>query len=1073
MLAFDPPRPSPDTTEDPLFARLLAWCEQHPQKLLYRFMDERGIECERHTYASFVDRVRLIAGHLRQDPRLSPGARILLVYPPGLEMICALFGCVAAGCVPVPTPAPAAHSLAASLQRLEGIVRDCEPALILTTAIGSAWLQRAALQAPALAGLAQRTTDDLRGTGDVHAALRPGPLFLLQYTSGSTSLPKGVMVSVANILANCAGVADHASAVAVSWLPQHHDMGLLGYYVYVALSGATTHGFAPTAFVQRPLLWLETISKYRCTASSAPNFAFELCLRQDKVPDAALRDLDLRSLRYLMAAAEPINPEVYRRFLRRFEPCGLARRSLFVAYGLAESTLAVSMYGRTALSVDRQALESGVVRLADRVTLIEGSTQLMSTGRPLEGTSVTIVDPLSGRPCTATQVGEIWVSGTSKCLGYWGKAEASREAFEALPVAAPADTPRYLRTGDMGFLRDGELYVCGRYKDMLIVRGKNVFPQDIELLVEQAHAEARPGSVAAFESGDGIVLVVGVGARGRPDGAAVAATIRRALQLEVRCVTVVRARELPKTTSGKLIRYLARQKWQRQEFTVLAEWRAQSESAVGKDSPKHGFLDAFKARYGLQGDETQSLADVGVASLDLVALLHGLRRELDARGAVADAQVDMNALQSMSIAQLSRLAERAHDPQSSLAALMQSVNTAQRAADAALMRADATRTGPAVTSVAGGACAATPRAILLSGGTGFLGPYLLRSLLARTTANIQVLVRAATPPQAQQRLRAAFAEIAVTAPELLDAFDRRVHALTADLSQERLGLDAPRWRALAEEVDTIYHNGATVNYLHNYAGTRAVNVAGTDELLRLAGEARPKVFNQVSSTFIFGWARDPVLHEADRNATMQLLDFGYAQSKWVAEQRVFEAARRGLPVRVFRPALITPTGAESGGGLDITIRLLSFMIKHGMGVSAANEVSFLPADVTANNIVAIATNVATLGGTFHVTRDDYSNMGDVTAIITACTGRRFEPYSLPDFVPEVIRRCRREDPLYPLLDFLVASVDNIRAMEFKRYDNRAYREARDACPWGLPQTSLHETVSGMLRFMARRGVLDA
>jgi len=1059
---------------DPLFARITSWCEQHPEKLLYSFMDERGIERERHTYGSFLERVRLIAAHLRRHPRLAPGERVLLVYPPGLEMICALFGCVAAGLVPVPTPAPAAHSLAASLQRLEGIIRGCAPALILTNGVGAGWLQRAAAQASTLAELPQCTTDALSGTADAHEPLQSGPLFLLQYTSGSTSLPKGVMVSVPNILANCAGVADHESAVAVSWLPQHHDMGLLGYYVYVVLSGATTHGFAPTAFIQRPMLWLETISKYRCTASSAPNFAFELCLRQDKVPDAALQGIDLSSLQYLMAAAEPINPEVYRRFLRRFESYGLARKSLFVAYGLAESTLAVSMYGRSALSVDRQELERGVVRPTDSVSEIEGSTQLMSTGRPLAGTLVNIVEPQSRRACGPSQVGEIWVSGTSKCLGYWGNAQASADLFEARPVAAEADAPSYVRTGDMGFLRDGELYVCGRYKDMLIVRGKNFFPQDIELLVEQEHDGARPGSVAAFESDEGIVLIVGVGARGRPDGAAVAATIRRALQLEIQCVTVVRSRELPKTTSGKLIRYLTRQKWQRHEFAVIDEWRAARAADSAADTGTTDFLETFMVRYGLSGDESQSLADIGLSSLDLVALLHEFNRHLGVRGTPGSVQVDLNALQAMSISQLWHLAELAKHAPIALDAVTQDANATQRTADAALMRTDATRVSNSFAPLAPGASDTPPepRSILITGGTGFLGPYVLRSLLERTAAQLFVLVRGATPELAQQRLRAGFADIAGAVPGLLQSFDARVQALPADLSLENLGLDAPRWRGLAEQIDVIYHSGASVNYLLNYTATRKVNVCGTDELLRLASEGRTKVFNYVSTTFIFGWARDALLRESDCNASMRLLDFGYAQSKWVAEQRVLRAAALGLPVRVFRPALVTPTGAETGGGLDITIRLLSFMIKYGMGVSAGNEVSFLPADVTANNIVAIASNPATIGGTFHVTRDDYSNMGDVTSIITACTGRKFELYSLPDFVPEVIRRCRREDPLFPLLDFLVGSVDNIGAMEFKRYDNSAYRQARDACPWGLKQPSLHDTVSGMLRFMAQRGVLD-
>jgi thioester reductase-like protein len=212
-----------------------------------------------------------------------------------------------------------------------------------------------------------------------------------------------------------------------------------------------------------------------------------------------------------------------------------------------------------------------------------------------------------------------------------------------------------------------------------------------------------------------------------------------------------------------------------------------------------------------------------------------------------------------------------------------------------------------------------------------------------------------------------------------------------------------------------------------------------------------------------------VLYETDANGDMDRLDFGYSQTKWVAEQKVLDAARYGLGTRIFRPSLITPS-VTGGGNIDITIRLLAFMIKHGIGVDTLNQVSFVPADVAANNIVAIANQSRTVGGTFHVTRDEYVNMVDVTNIISACTGRRFDLFPLRDFVPEVIRRCTRDDLLFPLLDFLVGSVDNISAMESKRYDNSSYQQARNASAWGAPDPSLDVTVRGILSFMARNGI---
>jgi thioester reductase-like protein len=253
---------------------------------------------------------------------------------------------------------------------------------------------------------------------------------------------------------------------------------------------------------------------------------------------------------------------------------------------------------------------------------------------------------------------------------------------------------------------------------------------------------------------------------------------------------------------------------------------------------------------------------------------------------------------------------------------------------------------------------------------------------------------------------------------------------------------------------------------------REANVLGTNEVIRLAFEGRPKELNYISTTFVFGWAVKSVLYETDQNANMELLDFGYSQSKWVAEQVVFDARSRGLCTRIFRPALVSPSLTGGGNNFDIAVRLLAFMVNHGIGVDTLNQVSFVPADIVANNIVAISTTPGTANQTYHVVRDEYSNMMDITGLITRATGRQFEIFSLPDFVPELVRRCRKEDLLFPLLDFLVGSADNISAMEFKRYDSSTYQTARDASVMGQADPSLEDTVKGILKFMHRKGIIS-
>ena len=1062
-----------------VLASVEEWAARQPDKPLYVFLDAHGETIDRLTYAGFLDRVALIASHLTADERLVRGDRLLLAYPPGVEMICAFFACAKAGLVPVPTSAPVGAAAAAALYRMEHVARDCGAAAILTSGdcrdrasgltesaegalAGLPWIVTEALQAPSPQGsMDARSTD----------------LLFLQYTSGSTSDPKGVMVSHDNVLANMALVLDHDDPVTVCWLPQHHDMGLIGYYVNTAIAGGTLYGFSASTFIQRPSLWLETISRYRATASSAPNFAFEHCLRSGRVSQAVLDKLDLSCLRILMAAAEPIKPDVYRAFLKAFQPYGLNPESFVVAYGLAENTLAVSCWGSLALSVNKDALAQGRIRLTEHVTDVAVATHILSCGRPLGDNDVRIVDPDTLVPIPLGSVGEIWVTGESRCRGYWGREQVSRDVFEAEIVGREGRGP-YLRTGDMGFMHEGELYVCGRRKDMLIVRGQNFYPQDVEAIAEQVEG-VRHSGVAAVEACDGEVVILAEAANPRayPDLEQIVQRVRSRLNLEAGRIVLVAPKSLPKTSSGKLMRQRSRQLWEAGEFKVLGELvrdRASDEEAMqqGQEAP-FGF---FKAKYRLSGEETYSLTDAGLDSLDLVLLMHEFSELLTRRGAreLAD-QVDIRLVQQMSIAELFRLASRFEEaPETAVAQVRLAISTVdetRRSEEDAMMSADRRLTfEPAPQS--GPAPPHPPQRIFLTGATGFLGPFLLTSLLDQTPAKIYALVRGSSPEHAAKRLRTAVAETSKRDAEFWRVFDRRVVAVCGDLDQPNLGLDPETWRNLAGEVDTIYHNGAMVNYLFSYKRMRVANVVGTNEVLKLAFDGRRKVFNYVSTTFIFGWATKDVLYETDSNADMELLDFGYSQSKWTAEQVVLDARAKGLTVRVFRPALVTPAVNGDGANFDITLRLLAFMIKYGVGVDALNQVSFMPADVTADNIVAISNLKETAGGTFHVTRDDYANMIDVTNIITQMTGVQFEPFDLPGFVPEVIRRCTREDLLFPLLDFLVGSIDNISAMEFKRYDSSEYQRARGLTPWGRPDPSLTDTTLGMLRFMQRTGLVE-
>jgi thioester reductase-like protein len=1068
--------------------------DEDPDKLLYSYLDVNSDPIESYTYASFLRRAQAIAGHLRKDGRFAAGDRVLLAYPPGLEMICAFFGCVRAGLIPVPVYPPSSRGFQSALYKMVHIAKDCQAAGILTSRdyhaslrsnLARSGVSASGVDVDYISGLSWIPTEDFVDPIFDVPAVDPSEIskiLFLQYTSGSTMEPKGVIVTHENIINTCSLVIDHPSPVVVSWLPQYHDMGLIGCYLYPALKGGTTYGFAPMDFIQRPILWFDTITTYRATATAAPNFAYDYCLRAGRLSKESLEACDLSSLRVSMCAAEPVKADTYNRFLEAFQSYGLKSESFYVAYGLAENTLAVTLGGRNIVSVNKRALALGKARMTTEVSEIDRATQIVSCGTPLPGLDVKIVDPEGHFALDSECIGEIWVAGTGKCLGYWNNPELTLKQFRARLVDDTPYDDGYLRTGDLGFFHDGELYICGRIKDMIILRGQNYYPHDIENVVEKASGLIRHNCVAAFQiqedSEPALAIVAEVkNPRALPEARKIAAAVRNYLNMEVAVISLIAPRAIPRTSSGKIMRHKTKQMWLQGEFTVLSDYSREKDAGnSSSDSDLHSSFAELKARYNLTGQESYNLVEAGLDSLDLVVFMHELKELLKEKGAeILARQVDIGVIQRVSVAELFGLAEQLESaPEEALEHLRHSLaafREEQWAAEKQMMSDDSKLIfEPAAPSPVPEI--PMPNQVLLTGGTGFIGPFLMKSLLEQTRAKIHVLVRSSDETQGRQRLRAAMESMGPCEAGLMEMFEARVIPVCGDLGQPKLGLMQETWDFLASEIDTVFHNGATVNYLFNYDLMRDANVLGTNEVVRLAFEGRPKEFNYVSTTFVFGWAVKSVLLETDNNQDMELLDFGYSQSKWVAEQVVFDARSRGLSTRVFRPALVSPSVTGGGNNFDIAVRLVAFMVNHGIGVDTLNQVSFVPADIVANNIVAISTTPGTANKTFHVVRDDYSNMVDITGLITQATGRQFEAFSLPDFVPELIRRCRKEDLLFPLLDFLVGSVDNISAMEFKRYDNSSYQMARDASVWGRRDPSLEDTVNGILKFMYRKGIIS-
>lgn len=492
----------------------------------------------------------------------------MLLVPAGLDYIAAYFGCLYAGMIAVPAYPPNPRRPDA---RIPAIVDDCEPAVAITTTALHSRLDAWRGDSERLRSIAWITVDDVRGDPDrwSEPAVGDDHVAMLQYTSGSTATPKGVMLTHRNLMHNLSliraavSVADAPDDVGVFWLPPFHDMGLIGGILEPCYLGRSVVLMPSATFLQRPLSWLEAMSQYKVSTSAAPNFAFDLCV--DRIKPEEARGLDLSGIRTIFHGAEPIRAETIDRFSRAFSGVGFRREAFLPCYGLAEASLFVSGgawgHGPYTLDVSRAGLEQKRVeqaRAGDRLRLV-------SSGTPAEGQEVRIVDVETMADCGDRRVGEIWIRGDSVAKGYWNRPRDSRAAFGATLGDSGKE---FLRTGDLGFLDDGQLFVTGRLKDLIILGGRNYYPQDLELAAERSHPGLRPGHAAAFamESDSGserLVVVLEVTRHHREsENEAVFSAVRRALAeregVLPDLVVLVRQNSVPRTSSGKVQRRATR-----------------------------------------------------------------------------------------------------------------------------------------------------------------------------------------------------------------------------------------------------------------------------------------------------------------------------------------------------------------------------------------------------------------------------------------------------------------------------------------------------------------------------------
>ena len=554
-------------------------------KSAYLFLQNGETESATMTYGELDKQARAIASHL-QSMR---GKRALLLYPSGLEFITAFFGCLYAGVIAVPVYPPRQNQ---KLSRLLSIVNDAQAKVALTTTSVLADIEKRWLEETELASVSLVATDTIETPEPefVPQSVTPESLAFLQYTSGSTGTPKGVMVTHGNIIHNQKLIhqafGHSEKTIFVGWLPLFHDMGLIGNVLQPLYLGIPSILMPPVAFLQQPVRWLSAISRYKATTSGGPNFAYDLCVKQ--VQPEQLADIDLSSWDVAFNGAEPIRPETLEQFGKKFASCGFNYRAFYPCYGMAETTLFTTGGDKNQLpviqGVKAEELKQNLVVENDISSPL--SRVFVGVGRPYMDTTVMIVNPESLTPSKQSEVGEIWISGGSVASGYWNRPQATQETFQS--ALKDGEEGCFLRTGDLGFLSNGELFVTGRLKDVIIISGRNHYPQDVELTVENSHPALRSNCSAAFaiEMQTGECLVIACEVERTHLRHLNTLEIVRAIQiavsteheLEVYGVVLLKTGSIPKTSSGKIQRQACKLGFLEKSLNVVGEWQKTLES---------------------------------------------------------------------------------------------------------------------------------------------------------------------------------------------------------------------------------------------------------------------------------------------------------------------------------------------------------------------------------------------------------------------------------------------------------------------------------------------------------------
>ncbi|RJE73433.1 amino acid adenylation protein [Pseudoalteromonas sp. MSK9-3] len=554
-----------------------------PHDIAFRFLSDKDLTPVSLSHSQLWEAVQLRAEQIRL--RAQPGECVLLLFPSGLDYVVTFYACLAAGIIAVPLYPPSKSN---KVDRITKVAQSCDAKVALTISSEMDKINECFAHDSALQAQVQPIAVDILPLGERYKSseLELEQVAFLQYTSGSTGAPKGVMISHKNIIGNVTHLTNTASAthedIFVNWLPLFHDLGLVTAILWPVYLGTSSTLMSPATFVREPINWLQAIHDYKGTMCGAPNFAYNLCTK--KISDSALDNLDLSSWKVAYNAAEPVNADTLRDFSVRFEQCGFDGQGFYPGYGMAEATVFITGVTRDhqppMLVCDKASLGSFKLDLVDENHTVLTS-ELVSCGYAEQDHHVCVVDPNTKMQLPEGEVGEVWFAGPSVASGYWKLEDISAQVFAQsyTQLNGEQSKPVYLRTGDLGVLQDQQLYITGRHKDLVIFQGKNYYPQDIEHAASEAHDAVRSGYSAAFSvekaGEEELVLVTELTREAfrKADYKAVTDSIRthvyQQCEVQVTEVVLLKPYSIPMTSSGKIQRKQAKENWQNDTMPAL------------------------------------------------------------------------------------------------------------------------------------------------------------------------------------------------------------------------------------------------------------------------------------------------------------------------------------------------------------------------------------------------------------------------------------------------------------------------------------------------------------------------